>query len=181
MASRTSFFIVADLVGGRSALGRFLAHHIEAQRRVAEQGGHVDRRAARLQRVEILREGLEWPGGTEARFKRLQAHALDLFQGLHDHLAMDFPGRGDAEAAIADHRGGDAVPGRDGEHAIPQDLRIVVCVYVDEARRDDLARGVDRLHGRSFGLAERYDLSVLDADIAGKARLARCRRRWCRR
>jgi hypothetical protein len=102
---------------------------------------------ARLQRVEILREGLEWPGGTESRFKRLQAHALDLFQGLHDHLAMDFPGRGDAEAAIADHRGGDAVPGRDGEHAIPQDLRIVVCVYVDEARRDDLARGVDRLHG----------------------------------
>ena len=45
-------------------------------------------------------------------------------------------------------------------------------VHVDEARRDDLARGIDRLRRRPVDLAECDDLSVLDAEIAGEARLA---------
>ena len=91
IASRISFFIARDLVGRGGALGRFLAHDVEPQRRVAEQGGDVDRRAALLQRVEILREGLERPVIAQARLERVEAHALDLLERLHDQLAMDRP------------------------------------------------------------------------------------------
>src|SRR5471030_472850 len=80
--------------------------------------------------------------------------------------------RRDAKAAIADHRGGDAMPGRDAEHAIPQDLRVVVGVHVDEAGRDNLARGVDRGCGWPIDLAQGHDLAVLDADVAREARLS---------
>ena len=82
-------------------------------------------------------------------------------------------GRRDAEAAVADHHGGHAMPRRDAQHAVPQDLRVVVRVDVDEARRDDLALGVDGRRGRPVGLAQRDDLAVLDADVADEARLAR--------
>ena len=163
----------ADLVLRGGALGQFLAHDVEPQRRVAEQGGDVDRRAALLERVEILREGLERPGVAQAGLERLEAHALDLLERLHDQLAMDRLGRGDAEAAIADHRRGHAMPRRDAEHAIPQDLRVVVRVHIDEARRHDLAGGVDGRGGRPVGLAQGDDLAVLDADVADEARLAR--------
>ena len=162
----------ADFVGRRGTLGRLFAHHIETQRRMAEQRRHVDRRAALFESIEILREGFEWPRHAEARFQRFEAHAFDLLEGLHDHLAMDFPGRRYTEAAVADHRRGDTVPRRDGQHAIPQDLGVVVRVHVDEARRDDLAGRVDRLRRGTLGLAERHDLAVLDAEVADEARLA---------
>ena len=173
IASRISFFIARDLVGGGRALGRFLAHDVQAQRRVAEQGRDIDRRAALLQRVEILREGLERPVMPRPASQRVEAHALDLLERLHDQLAMDRLGRRDAEAAIADHRRGDAMPGRDAEHAVPQDLGVVVRVHVDEARRDDLAGGVDGRVGRPVGLAQGHHLAVLDAEVAREAGLAR--------
>ena len=50
-----------DLVGRRLALGRLLAHHVQADRRVADERADVDRRAAALDRVEELGKGLERP------------------------------------------------------------------------------------------------------------------------
>ena len=120
-----------------------------------------------------MREGLERPVRAEAGFQRLETHALDLFERLHDHLAVDFPGRRDTEAAIADHGRGDAVPGRDGEHAIPQDLCVVVGVDVNEARRHDAALGINGSRCVTIGLAHGNDLAVLDAEVAHEARLAR--------
>ena len=80
------------------------------------------------------------------------------------------PGRRDAEAAIADHYRGDAMPGRDGEHGIPQHLRVVVRVDVDEARRYDLTAGIDGAKGLVGRMTQRHDLAVLDADVAAVAR-----------
>src|SRR3954463_6535988 len=45
-------------------------------------------------------------------------------------------------------------------------------VHVDEARRHDLARGVDGCGRRPVGLADGDDLAALDADIAHEACLA---------
>ena len=137
-----------------------------------EQRGDVDRRAALLERVEILRKCLEWPDLAQTRVERVEAHPFDLLERLEDELAMDRLGRSDAKAAIANDRRRHAMPGRDAQHAVPQDLRVVVGVNVDEARRDDLARGVDRRGGGTVGLAHGHDLAVLDAEVAHEARLA---------
>ena len=91
------------------------------------------------------------------------------------------PRRRDAEAAVADHHGRDAVPGRDRQHAIPEHLRVVVRVDVDEARRDGAAARVERARGAAAHVAERGDAPAADADVAAARRARRCRRRACRR
>jgi hypothetical protein len=53
--------------------------------------------------------------------------------------------RREADAAVAHDDGGDAVPRRGRHLGIPGRLAVVVRVDVDEARRDDVARGVDLL------------------------------------
>ena len=71
----------------------------------------------------------------------------------------------ETHAAIAEHRGGHAVPRRRREVRIPQRLAIVVRVYVDPARREQQAVGVDF----AFALAEVFShfrkFSVIDRDI----------------
>jgi len=65
------------------------------------------------------------------------------------------------------------VPARQRAVGIPEELRVVVRVQVDEARRHDQAAGIDRLVG--FADADLADLgnhAVLDADVAAKARQA---------
>mgnify|MGYP003694434243 CR=1 FL=1 len=76
---------------------------------------------------------------------------------------------GDAEAAVAHHHRGHAVPGRDREHPIPHHLRVVVGMDVDEAGRDHEPVGVDRLCGGAFRLAERGDAAAPDPDVATHA------------
>src|SRR3546814_1551396 len=51
--------------------------------------------------------------------------------------------RGDAEAAIAANRRGDAVEAGGAQLGIPEHLRIIMGVNVDEARRHDQSRGID--------------------------------------
>src|SRR5579862_8411267 len=84
---------------------------------------------------------------------------------------MRGPGRCHAEAAVTHHHRGHAVPRRDGQHAVPHHLRIVMRVDVDEARGDDAAAGIERLGSSPGDLAEGSDLAGADADIA---RLAGC-------
>ena len=59
-------------------------------------------------------------------------------------VAVFGPGRGDAEAAVAGDDGRDAVPGRRREVGIPQHLRVVVRVRIDEAGRQHQTVEVDR-------------------------------------
>lgn len=77
--------------------------------------------------------------------------------------------RGDAKAAIADNRRGDPVPRRYRQFRVPQDLGIVMGVYIDETRRHDRAVGVDGLLRVIGRIAKRHDRSIGHADIAAIA------------
>jgi hypothetical protein len=101
-------------------------------------------RASTADGVEIFGEGLEGPLVAQTGAERAGAHALDLLEGADDEVAVLGPGGRHAEAAIAHHDGGDAVPGRHGQHTIPQHLGVVVRVDVDEPGSHDTIGGVDR-------------------------------------
>lgn len=58
------------------------------------------------------------------------------------------------------------MPGRNRQHAVPQDLRVVVRVDVDETGCDDLVAGLDLRRRAARRLAECNDAAVLDGDIA---------------
>ena len=130
-----------DLGRGGIPLGRLLAQHVQPQRGVAEHDGHVQLRPGPLDRVQVLGEGLEGPG--DAREQRLHRHALDVLQRPRDRLPAGRPGRGDAEPAVAHHHRGHAVPRRGGEVGVPQHLRVIVGVAVDESRGQHQAVQVD--------------------------------------
>ena len=100
---------LADLLVGRLALRRLLAHHEGADRGMAGVAGDVGADALTLQHVEILRKALEAPA--DAGAQRVERHALDMGQVTHGEVAVSgFAGR-DGEAAIAHHRRGDAERG----------------------------------------------------------------------
>ncbi len=148
------------------ALGRLLAHHVHAHRGVPDERADVDRRSAFVDRVEILGEGLEGPCLTETGAQRVERHPLDALERAQDQIAVLGAGGRDAEAAVPHHHARHAVPGRDREHAIPEDLRVVVGVDVDEARRDDAPAGVEGGGRRALHVAGRGDASVADAEVA---------------
>ena len=68
---------------------------------------------------------------------------------------------------------GHALEAGAGADRIPEDLRVHVGVAVDEARRHDVALGVERLLRAAAEAADLGDLAVLDADVAAKARQSR--------
>ena len=123
--------------------------------------------------VEPLAEGVPVPRG--ARLQRVEGHAFD--GGHHAHHVVDVlvGNRRDGEAAVAADHGGDAVERRRRDSGVPQDLRVVVGVDVDEAGGDDEAVGVDHPRGVSDGVGDRvteHDASVTDADVAPVTRRA---------
>ena len=67
-----------DLVVGRLALVGVVAHHVQADRRVADVATEVDRGAAPVHRGEVLGVGLEVP--LDARFEGRDPHVLDLVE-----------------------------------------------------------------------------------------------------
>ena len=91
--------------------------------------------------VEVLGKGLELP--RDARHQRRGVHVLDVLERADDHLVMFGTCRRDREAAVAGDDGGDAVVRRRAERRIPEDLRVVVRVDVDETRRDRATRRVE--------------------------------------
>ena len=144
----------------------FLAHHVQPRRRMPDERADVDRRAAFFDRVEVLLEGLERPFVAQPRLQRVEAHPFDFLERAHDESAMLGARRRDAEAAIAHHHRGHAVPWRYGHHAVPQDLRIVVRVDIDEAGGDHAAARLDRRGRLAGSLAHGGDFAVLDRDVA---------------
>ena len=74
--------------------------------------------------------------------------------------------RRDGEAAVAGGDGGDAVQRRRVAERVPGELRVVVGVDVDDARRDHQAVGVDHLVGRlAREPADGGDAPVADRDV----------------
>ena len=135
-----------DFVSGRRALGGFVAQHVRAQRRVADHDGDIQPGLLPLHRVEVLRERLEvpWNAGGQG----VDRHSFDVLEGAGDRFAMLWLGRRDAEAAIAHDHGRDPVPAGRSQIRIPQHLRVVVRVTVDESRREHQAVEVDNFSHR---------------------------------
>ena len=130
----------ATLVPGRRALRGFGAQHGGAHRRVADENAGVRIAALAAEQREIVRESLEAP--IDPRFQGHDRHALDLGEIARDLLAPVGRAGRDAEAAIAHHDGGHAERGRGRRPALPGELRIIMGVNVDDARRQHEAVGL---------------------------------------
>jgi hypothetical protein len=75
--------------------------------------------------------------------------------------------RREAEAAIADDDGRDAVLARRGDEGIPVDLGVVVGVDVDEAGRHERAVGLeDAPRSLARATADLDDAIAVDPDVA---------------
>ena len=116
------------------------------------------------------REGLPLPG--QARGQHRIGNFLDAFHQVHQRAAMMLLHRREADAAIAEHHRGDAMPARRREQRVPHRLAVVVRVHVDPAGRDQQAVGVDLAPGRALLAADRGDPAVRDRHVAGERRLA---------
>ena len=107
--SSTSAAMAAMSCGRRRlAVDAALAHHEDAQRRVRHLGGEVDVAAPRRQRVEIFGEALPVPRHAFAHHQL--GDVLDALHDLDQRVAVLRPAGREADAAIAHHHGGDAMP-----------------------------------------------------------------------
>ena len=83
------------------------------------------------------------------------------------------PRRREADAAIAHHHGGDAVPARRREFAVPGRLAVIVGMDIDEAGRHQRAGRVDLAPARPGPAAGLGDAPAIDRDIAGEGLASR--------
>ena len=172
-----------DVVGGgRLVAGAPVPHRIGADGAVGDLAAHVDRELLLADRVQVLRVGLPAPG--DALGQCGAGDVLDTLHQLDQPLLAAGPDRGEADAAVAGHHGGDPVAARRLEQAVPAHLPVVVRVDVDEAGRHHMPcridgfGGVGHLRGARLGVvgAPAYnvdDHAVLDADVGPVALRAR--------
>ena len=147
-----------------------VAHHVDAQRQVRDLRGDVDRARAALQLVHELREGFPLP--VQAGGQHRVGNFLDALHQVHQRAVMFLLHRREADAAVAEHHRGDAVPARRREQRVPHRLPVVVRVHVDPAGRDQEPIGIDVALGRALLAADRRDAAVRDRNVAGKGRLS---------
>ncbi len=160
-----------DLRLGGDPVVRCRSHHVVAQSRVSDEGGHVDGQTA-VEGIEELPEGL--PPPVDALLKGSQRDLLDEVEEAGEGIAVLGAARGEGDAAVARHHRGDPVVHRRGPERIPAELGIEMGVGVDEPRRHHQSAGVDDLGG--FDVIEapdRQDVAVADGDIAPEAGHAR--------
>ena len=160
-----------DVVRGRRLVaGAPLTHDVGAHGGVGHLGADVDRPAPLLQCVEILREGLPLP--LDPLGQRRAGDVLDPLHQPDEPVVAVGLGGGEADAAVAHHERGDAVPRRRGELRVPGDLAVVVGVDVDPARRDQQAVSFDDSGGAALDRAHLGDAAGIHRDIGGTCRPA---------
>src|SRR5439155_7544757 len=103
----------------------------EAQGRVTDQRGDVDRRLRRIHRTGVSGETVE--------AERVAAEQVQR------RLRRARAQRRQRDAAVADDHGGDALRDLGQALGVAQHDGVVVRVHVDEAGRDDLAAAIDAL------------------------------------
>ena len=140
---------------------------------MADESPDIDGGATALDGIEVLGERCEGPFFPEPLAQGRDRHPLDVLEGADDRLTVLGPGGGHREAAVAHHHGRHPVPGRDGEHAVPHDLGVVVGVNVDEPGAHHPPRRVDRLRRAAPRLSDGGDPSVADANLALVAGVSR--------
>ena len=123
----------------------------------------VDRLGQRLEEVEVLGEGL--PAPLHALGEGGAGDVLDALHQTDQPIAAVRSGWREADAAVAEYDGRDAVPEGRREQGVPSDLTVEVGVDVDEARRDEQAGGVDLLSAEVVDFSEGGDDAVVDGDV----------------
>ena len=159
---------LGDLLARRRVVGPALAEHVGPQRAVGDEGGHVEDAGRPLHLVEVLAEGLPVP--VHALGQRGARDVLHALHQLNEPVAVGRARRGEADAAVAHHDGGHAVPARGRDLGVPGGLAVVVGVDVDPARRDEQPVGVDDAARRSLDLAHGGDDAAVDGDVGGAGR-----------
>ena len=120
--------------------------------------------------VEILSEGFPPPGDAI-----VQRSAGNIFDALHQRDEFVFATgahRRETDTAVAHHHGGDAMPATGREGFVPAHLTVVVGVNVDEARRQEIACGVDhpvRVAGSAGAMHDLSDVATVDDKAAGES------------
>ena len=162
---------LGDIVGRRRLAGDgAVAHHIDASRQVRGLRANIDRSRPPLQFIHELRKRLPFPAQPGGQHRI--GNFLDALHQIHQRAAMLFLHRRKADAAIAEHHRGDAVPARGRDQRVPHRLAVVMGVHVDPAGRDQEARGVDLALAGALLAADAGDASARDRHIPGEWRLA---------
>jgi hypothetical protein len=160
----------AAVAGWRLAADGALAHDVNAQRVVRDLRRDIDGARLPLQRVEEFGEAL--PVVFQSFCERDAGDVLDRLHEVDQLLAMLLAHRREADAAIAEHDRGDAVPGGRRQHRVPGRLAVIVGVHVDPAGGDQQSVGIDLALARPGLAADRGDAAIVDGDIAAERRLA---------
>ncbi len=133
-----------------------------------EPGVHPD---LVLEPVEPFAEGT--PPPVEALLERGKRHPLDPGHHAGEVLGVLLSCGSEREAAVAAYHGRHAVKRRRARRRVPEQLRVVVGVKVDEARHDHEPVGVDRAGGRlvaGAGLSDHGDAFRAYAHVAPTCR-----------
>ena len=149
--------------GGGLAVDTALPHHVDPQRGMRKEGGDVDVAPSGVDGVEKLRERLPMPGQPVDHH-----HARDVLHAGHhvDEDVVIFGAAGcEADAAVAHHRGGDAVRGGRDQPIRPDRLAVVVGVQVDETGGDEKAGRVDLAHPGLADVSDGDHHAVADGDV----------------
>ena len=156
---------------GGFIIGPALAHHIGTHRAMRNLRRDIQSARQLVQRVEIFGEGLPLPINAFG-----QSGARNILHALHQVdepvMLIGLGGR-KADAAIAHHGGGDAVPTRRAEIGVPRHLPVIMGVNIDPARCHKVAFGID--FGLGFFLDDTgfHDDAVFYGNIGGARRRAR--------
>src|SRR3546814_17891672 len=105
----------------------------------------------------IFGEGLPIP--RHVLGERGAGNVLDPLHQRNQPFVTVGLGGGEADAAIAHHDGGDAVPARRHHFGIPRRLTAIMGVDVDEDGGEDLATGVAVIAARATVFVEREETS----------------------
>ena len=170
-------------VGSTPALARSQPEHPDEQRRRPARTGSMFTALGRARRrCRGTRGTSPSPTACPPASRRSGIASMRVIDSIDRSRSLGAHRR-EAEAAVADHDRRDAVPARQRAVRIPEQLRVVVRVQVDEAGRDDQAVGVEHAvrvapgrSGRSAAIA-----AVADRRRRSDGAASRCRRPPCRR
>ena len=155
-----------DLVVGRHLLAAVGAHDLAPQGAVPHQEPGVDAQPA-VQRVEVLPEGRPVPG--HAVLEGGEGHPLDLGHHLADVVRVLGVDGGQREAAVAADDRRHAVHVGGGGQGVPEELRVVVRVRVDDTGDHGEPAGVELGGPGLVDLPDGDDPAVADPDVGQAA------------
>ena len=118
-----------------------LAHGRDAQRRVGHLGADIHDTGHGRQGIEIV--GKTVPTEIHACGEHGGGNVLHRLHESNEEILVPRAQRRDADAAIAEHGGGDAMPRRRREIGIPGGLAVVMGVDIDPAGEHQLPLRID--------------------------------------